>query len=760
MQDHPSDQILEAFLEEMLAGQTPPDLIQRVKVAWQAENLRAGDSDVDTVAELIEIPDPSALPGPVSCNGTHRSLHDMELATSARHQRAELTAAQAQVAKAEPSADRINDTNHSASRYRSISRTRRQVKFGLRTWSLTLVGVAAAFLALLNWNGYFSSSPTPEPVAERRENNTRPENSAQTGGAAATELATENSGGPETAPAIALDHAPVLEPKIAEGGRESAVPLSRELEIAQAAPTLSASEEERQDDENPPSVLIAKPDAQVVSDIDNQLKSMWQDLGIAPTPEIGDAQFVARVNSALFASLELPLPRTVARVGVDRSALVKSALEQREFADHLATQLIGTWLRNTGVDMASPEVIRLRRSVADQIESSEPWNEIIVDLLGGQLVEGAPSETFLGGLAGNGNQRLLERLGTHFLNMNLACVRCHDSMASDDLDPSDRVTQEVYWSTLAMLKGIGIQGRRNDGNDPLRVFDRQELLAQSDQFFADYELLDNRMRSVSARLPDGTPWTRDGSDLLPRQSLSQWIANSQRMDLATVNQVWCFLLGRPLVPQVSAVETVGLPQRKQLLTMLATQYRLNGRSIRRLTGWIAASVAFDRSQPSLSGDQWLLANDEQLEQLKISELTFAAASTNQSRSLSNAINLAIQWRSQGELNSALLAQPAPRDPGRTPRERERVARELMPPLDFAIHAEQSTSAQQAYLRRLATSTQLDWQQQVNHVLLLRPALTVNARIQQLAQTLLEKNSGNREETLLDLLWSVEASCPM
>jgi hypothetical protein len=103
-----------------------------------------------------------------------------------------------------------------------------------------------------------------------------------------------------------------------------------------------------------------------------------------------------------------------------------------------------------------------------------------------------------------------------------------------------------------------------------------------------------------------------------------------------------------------------------------------------------------------------------------------------------------------------LAQADNRKPGQKPP--SKAERDVdMPSLYYILHGERHTAAELAFVRRLANSPRLNWRQQVEHVIELSEFESASRRLRSLADELKQRNGGDTEAALLDLLWSVKNS---
>ncbi|QDV24262.1 DUF1553 domain-containing protein [Aureliella helgolandensis] len=714
-----NEKILDAFLEEMLTEQHPPDLTERIRNAWLAEQAALRNNS-------------SAAPLP-------------ELVAS-RPVRPGMAAAVGEVL--ESSTNSRTQSGKSTVQHRKDLKRKRLERN--RIFGSCLALTATGLLAFMGWKilgpDGFPPNAAPQQVAvdgaalsPKKQADTTPQVADNSQAQAASDL--------PTTPGEAID--------------------IDDLPFQQPAPLVAKSSENAAKEDLRVTPL---PTSQIVAHIDSRFEGLWQELGVTPRERLHDRQLFTKFFSALGAD-EALINSVASTLPTEKDSntpetWLAQTLARPPLAELLAERWIRRWFSSSPANFESPSVAALEQQMVGRITGHQPWNGVVVDLFGQELEEDSSSYAFVKSFAGGGNHRLTQRIGKHFLNTNLGCVRCHDPRLGKEPN-SELVQQESYWSLLAMFNGIETEGARRRNRD---VVDNQSTLFadQSPKVF--YDLLDGHLRSAEAALPDGTQW-RTPQNQLPRKALAEWVAKSPYMDQATVNSAWEILTGRPLVPQVRDVEVVGLETRQALLSTLAGQYRAHNRDLTELLGWIAASQVFARSPTELSQLEWLDASEAELEKLKLAELVFAAApaASPAPRNLEETLTIALQWRGgHAQQDRSALAQfgPSPATDKKNSKNNKNAPEQsqgssagasVMPPIDFAISSNRPTPRELEYIQKLLSSQRLSWEQRVEHIVGLNLDYSANEQVRQLANRLLQEHSGNAEAALLDLLWAVDSA---
>ncbi len=511
---------------------------------------------------------------------------------------------------------------------------------------------------------------------------------------------------------------------------------------------------------------------QITLQIDQSLTMIWRELGLTPAPALAAterAQQVARLINGSQASSFSP--------STDLNSLVVEATQSLAFARLWSDRFVNVWFARSSLALDDSRLQDLRKETAALIRDELPWNTVPLELLGGDVSspaaagENATTSAFVSALSGNGNHRLVARIGNSFLDANLACARCHDSnlVTSDKTAVLNFDKQNVYWSLVALLQGLDA---RSDENGKRVALDRQaQQLASGKRLTTYFDLLDGRLQAAEPQLPDGQAWEAIESAQLPRIALAKWLSESEAFDAATVNQVWKVIFGQELAPQVfassnNAAFNIAVEKRRELQLFLARQFRAHGHDLKALVGWIALSQAAGLSRQEINQGDWLNAADSELSRWQLSDLMFAAGPTNsptKKDSLEDLLAAVMKWRGSaiGESAAATtLAQPLPNAPVSPKRRQQAIqatSQSSMPSQSFVLHGELHSPDELSFVDRLLKSNRLSWDQCVEHVVLLNPDNTANARIKHLADELLRQHSGDARSALLDLLWAVKSS---
>lgn len=710
-----SDKIFESFLEETLTNQRPPDLTELIQRRFREEvsqgRVAVVNSPVDPFAKSV-----SAMP-------------------------------------------RLSNASDYPSPTRSLPKTN-------RTALVTTCAMAAALLLALTAWQFLPLNWPDQDLAQQGTNTSASQPALHDSVTAATANANANANASASADR-SLAGAPARS--------TPAQPNSHSVD----RPRESVDLNKLPFDSNGPQTLIlpglaaisAPPvepwsDAEVIAWIDGRFEELWEGQGIEPIKTVSSEVLQSRLAWVLTGTAN-PEPAKSAREAAGQ--LLKSS----RFAEHWADRAVDYWLRGLANSQTpgankSQEAARaaLRSSVAQQIVAGNPWNGVLAELIGSPAEK--PEAAFLSSLAGSGNHRLVNRIGSVVLNESLACARCHDASENGRVISTD---QDQYWSLVAMLAGIDVKSDDADGRRQL-VDSQHSLFVNGKSPNIFFERLDGRLQAALFRLPQGANWrTLESDDVkTPRASLAHWIATTGVSDEASVNLAWRLVFGRPLVAQHAAIDGDGRLERHGILQTLAAQFEAHDRDMAKLVNWIVASRPFATESLEVDRQKWLLANQQQIALWNITDANFAtfprrAESQGRIASLETAVASALRWSSTSDDSRATLAQPAftvnandknlNKDPNKTQIGIVPAAATQYdePTSSYLVRSLQPSAAQTEFIQRLVAS-RLTWPEQVSHIAGLTNESSGSVALQPTADLLLKSKSGDRAAALFQLLQCV------
>ncbi len=695
-----TDPVFDSLLEEAVTGVRPPDLLARITKIWQQE-----------LAGRIPLP-----------TATHAATASGDLV-------APPIVPQVAVTNAAPSATGTGSTGAGA----TGASTTGPATVPLRrshAWQVLLVIAASGLLLTwaVRWQAIFVSDSDTMAVVPAPDLNRTDMTNVPTLDAAESTANNDRK--------VAQDSVKLELNNVPFANREQ--PDSKVIasgDLREDAPRLS--------------------DVQIVELIDTQLAQLWQKLNVQPTAKLDELRLAQSISKVLTGQ-ELPVSAVAQlsefKAAERRERVISMAVDSQSFARRWARALVSNWLGGGNLPLDSAPVRRLEEFVASGIAESRPWDQVVSTVLSGESNAG---DVFVASLAGGGNHRMASRLSGSFLDSSLACVRCHEAKTP----VQDVHSQQQYWSLVAML--MGLDARSVEQSDRTAIDKQTEMFVVDKQPNLFFDRPDGTLEAAKFVLPDGTSWQSVAGATTPRLALAKWVGNSSQSDAAIVNQVWQLALGRPLVASSHLLDDVGLVERTELQQFLAQQFRVHGRDLTQLVGWVVRTEAFARDALEIDRSRWLQAEESEIDSWHAAEMTFAARTSLGERAvnggLENAIAAVVKWNQTSESGSNTNSANVLAQPNLNPNLKLKNAVKAdftMPAVGYVVHRGRLSDSQRDYIGRLVASDKLSWEQKVEHIVSLSPNQSVTGGVRRMSDELL-KSLKNPSEVLAELLWALQ-----
>ena len=351
-----NDQVFDSLLEEMLTKQHPPDLTARILTAWQRERSHLAHPDLHDSAESLPLVSPEMVQAELA-KAEMVKAEVVEAAKSKSRGRSPAAAGNSAVSKQFP----------------QVTLPERQDGWDAgarRRLAVLLAACAAALLLLVGWRVFWPGQ-TPEQTVVQQPGDTP-------GGALANRNANTQPT-PKSAPQLA-NNAP--QPPVAGSTNESPGEVLAIDDLPFSTPELSRTSSPAL--ANKPAQPVTRLDSpQVVAGLDQRLGELWNMLGVEPTSRYDDRALAQQISMTLTGQ-ELSdgwlQTHTDERNGLDMLALAEQATGSAAFARRWADQFAQQWLAGGSISVNNKLVDELKRAVATRIETSAPWNDVIVDL--------------------------------------------------------------------------------------------------------------------------------------------------------------------------------------------------------------------------------------------------------------------------------------------------------------------------------------------------------------------------------------------
>lgn len=338
----------------------------------------------------------------------------------------------------------------------------------------------------------------------------------------------------------------------------------------------------------------------VSQQVDSQLYSYWDAIGIEPSSDAATDEIVDRLMVVL--GVELPSD------SLDDPERLRDELTSPIVARAIAE----SWLRQISEGGVSRLDQQTREALIDDLaacfQAEQGFDRTLSGWIGGQ---NSNASAFYRAISSD-HHAMARRLAALTMNIDLRCTRCHESYIEGNGRQSD------YWAYAAFLnRGVtrGPQGQVKIDAPATKL----------KPYF--YELSDGRQRVVEPAIP--STWAAGPSD----QSVAgvgEWakrLIGSPELAEGVVNSLWQLVYDQPLHGRV--VDPFSAPHHESLdrLEDKLVQDLIRSRfDVARTLALIIASPATKRSVPqSLRPENLLVADEAEIRKAESAVNAFAAA---------------------------------------------------------------------------------------------------------------------------------------
>lgn len=578
------DRILEVCLEELLSGQAPPDLTDRVIRA--AEARRASANGAHGQRSVAVSPPPA---GAGQAAGGGGSTHAPGVA-------APTTPVRPLVA--------VDAPTSVAAR---LQRRRRSYL------PLALIAVVAASIVVavgIAWNTFGDKGA---PLANTPSAPKAPGQPPRV----ADKTPADGENPSEAAPRV-VDGGPA-DPEMDDSemnpGGEGPI-------IHRIRPSVADTDAVENGSSGSPPPTLNTPDSEVVAFINEQIRDAWKAAAVSPSPVAEDTEWCRRVYLDLLG--RIPSITELQAYASNRSKdkkekLVDELLTSDRYAEEYARNWTTVWTnvligRSGGTgnnSLANREGMQqyLRRS----FQRNKPYDKMVTELVTAEG-SGRPGDEDYNGAVNFLVDNLRDDATTataktarHFLGMQVQCTQCHNH-------PFNDWKQNQFWELNAFFRQARAS-RSGDGQmagGRLRDVDfAGETGRNPGKAEIYYELRNGTAASALPVFVDGTP-IRDPSGRVAqvrrREELAKLIVASPYFGQAIVNRMWAHFLGHGFTKPIDDIGPHNPFTHQELVTRLGTEFTGNGNDLKRLMRWIVLSEPYSLS--SVYGNRYKNVNDD------------------------------------------------------------------------------------------------------------------------------------------------------
>jgi hypothetical protein len=322
--------------------------------------------------------------------------------------------------------------------------------------------------------------------------------------------------------------------------------------------------------------------------VDELTHKKWQQLGLVPSEECSDAQFIRRVSLDVIGTL--PTPADVRAFEADkdpnkRAKLVDALLERPEYAYYFATKWADILhVKRHGQPAKAQGTFAFHDWIHDAIAQDMPYDEFARSILTavGDDTSCPPTVWYK---EVQSPELFVDNTAQVFLGLRLACAQCHHH-------PYEKWSQDDYWGIAAYFGRVGRKSTPIVGgfqNQPA-----QHLVIYTSSSGA---VANKRTGRPAAVKPlDGQPISvESGAD--PRERLAGWLCAAENpfFARAVANRYWAHFFGRGLVDPLDDMRVTNPPSNPELLDALAKDLAEHKFSLKHLVRTICKSRTYQLS---------------------------------------------------------------------------------------------------------------------------------------------------------------------
>ena len=551
------DPILDAMLEEVLGGRTPPDLSARI---MQSLAIRGGHSTSQrpVINDYVE---PAAPPLPL------RNIVPPTISADAASHKSN-GSSNGHVRVAATSSSSLRTRKPSRSAWPTVAAVSLVVLLGI---GLGTLGIIASRNPHVAKNG---TKESDKGIVKKNSTVIVPTNT------------------PVTKPKVDAPLIAKSPDKEFTPAPHITVPAPEETNVK---PAPSAGFPERD------YAVKASPDSEVASFVSAELHRSWTENSVNPAPQAADGEWCRRVFVRLLGRIPSG-DETLAFLNDNskdkRQKLVDKLLTDDNYIEQYSQYWAGVWANvligrtagsQDGVDRAAFEQY-LRQSLAE----NKPYDKLVYELLTATGTAKPDAEDFNGAvnfvLAGlNENATLVTaRTCRVFLGQSLQCAQCHQH-------PSQDWSQQQYWSLNAFFRQAQVEktaaGPRVVNTD---FYDRKGVTKEGEVY---YQQPSGQMKAALPQFINGKPIEPSGllSEVNRREELAKLIVRSDDLPRALVNRMWSHFFGYGFTKPIDDMGKTNAATHPELLDRLSKEFVARNYDLKAAIRWIVLSDPFGRS---------------------------------------------------------------------------------------------------------------------------------------------------------------------
>ena len=379
--------------------------------------------------------------------------------------------------------------------------------------------------------------------------------------------------------------------------------------------------------EGPPAAVEAKrPDGSQIPDyglpqvrrINQEVRQVWTDHGLSPSPPATDGEWCRRVYLDIVGrvpSVQELREFTGSREPDKKAKLVSKLLYDEAYTEEYARNWTSIWTniligRNGGLEdrtLISRE--GMQKYLRDSFARNKPYDRMVYELVTatGSTAPGAEdfngATNFLVMKLDENAAQATAMTAKHFLGLQVQCTQCHNH-------PFNEWKQRTFWEFNAFFRQTRalrtfVPGTRDVASARLTNEDFAGENNNPEEALIFYELRNGLLESSFPVFVDGTEVPKSGylEDCDRRTELGKLIVKSPFMSKTIVNRMWQHFLGYGFTKPIDDLGPHNNPSHPALLDYLGEEFaQNNSHNLRELIRWITLSEAYSLSSKVTKGN--------------------------------------------------------------------------------------------------------------------------------------------------------------
>lgn len=714
MNSERDDLLLDACLDEVLGGRTPPDLTARIMQAFAAGSNGSGvalDGEPEPPPVLAHVNRATRSGGPA--NG-----------------------------------DLVVEVNRAAPTVR-IHKWR-------TTHHLVALTVAASVIGLIIGATLFV--PQRQPEIANRSQKSDPNKALASADQSLPDVATP----PER-------ETPERVPKVSVARSDAPADVPQPLPPAESSATRVAVDNTPQATSTAPAVTEKSrrnpsPDAEIISFVNSEIARSWTEAGVKPAPPEKDETWCRRLFVRVLG--RIPEVEELNRFLNDRLPGRRQKLVERllnderyvaEYARHWSIVWANVFIGRTGGGSGSlASRGGLEQYLRGALAHNKPYDQMVRELLtatgstNSADADFNPAVNFL--LDGLDKDLALatSRVSRVFLGQQLQCAQCHNH-------PTQDWSQDHFWALNSFFRQMKAERQGEAAKLVNADFPGQGRGSRGGEVF--YETPTGLLKTAFPRFIDGTkiPASGELAQVDRRNELARLVAQSDHLPKALVNRVWSHFFGYGFTRPVDDLGPNTSPSHPQVLGRLAQEFAAHHYDLKSVIRWTVLSEPFARSSRAdmASKDapeegQVALFSRYYSRQMAAEEVYNSLVQAAQIRkTAANETEIAkarVDWLSQFQRNMGT-------DDAQEETHFSGGVRQSLIMMNGDL-TRLAVNSQQGGLLKTVAASDMPFDRKVEHLFLSALSRQPTRREQQVAVTILNGSKGDGSAALEDILWAL------